>query len=110
MYDDIEIRLVADGDTLRNELGYDGYDEYDDSEEQELERGYSYDSVEIEDDGTFVIPDGYQGEIESFQDFYELVEVEAGCFERDPVGYISPGRYKIEDDCIRKIGECNHWN
>lgn len=106
MYNDIEIRIFADDDTLMNELGYGEY-EIEDSDEIELERGNSYDTVYIEDDGTFEIPDGYQGEIDSDQDFDILVEVEEGCFVKEPLGYISPGRYKIENNCIQRIGKCN---
>lgn len=108
MYNDIEINIFADDDTLMRDLGYDDY-EPEDSDELDLEKGYSYDSVEIEDDGTFEIPSGHRGEIESNQEFYELVEIEEGCFVKEPLGYISSGRYKIENNCIQKIGECNQW-
>lgn len=103
MYDNIEIHLVPDYETLGDSLGYDDT-EREDTDLLELEQGNYIEDAEIDDDGTFEIPEDYHGELESDQDFYVLVERGKGHFEKEPVYYLEAGRYKIEGDTIKRIG------
>lgn len=103
MYDNVEIHLVPDYETLGDNLGYDDT-EREDSDLLELEQGNYIEDAEIEDDGTFEIPEDYHGEIESDQDFYVLVERGRGHFEKEAAYYIEQGRYKIEGDTIKRLG------
>lgn len=102
MYDNIEIHLVPDYETLGDALGYDDT-EREDSDLMELEQGNYIEDAEIDDDGTFEIPENHHGVIESDQAFYELVEIEKGHFVKELARDLESGRYKIEDDTIRRI-------
>ena len=104
MENNIEIFIMSDSDTMREFLGY----EEDESVSQdviEIEQGLSVDTIEIEEDGTFEIPEGYHGQIESEQEFFQLVQIDEDYFEKEPLSRIEPGHYQIEDDTIKKLDE-----
>lgn len=104
MANNINIFIIPDYDTIRESLGLDEY-EVANSDMMEIEQGLAVDPIEIADDNTFEIPEGYYGQIESDQVFFELIEFDENQFVKEPLSRISPGRYKIEEDSIRKIYE-----
>jgi hypothetical protein len=101
---DIEIYTIPDVDTVRKHLGYEEYEQIN-PDVIELQQGIDIDTIEIEEDGTFKILEGYYGQIESEQEFYELVQIDEDYYEKEPLNRIEPGRYKIEGDTIKKIDD-----
>lgn len=104
MGNNIKIFIMSDSDTICEFLEY----EEDESISQdliEIEQGLSVDTIEIEEDGTFEIPEGYHGQIESEQELFQLVQIDEDYFEKEPLSWIEPGRYQIEDDTIKKLDE-----
>ena len=62
--------------------------------------------LEVKEGKVFEIPKGYQGQIESDQFFFRLIEFDENQFFKEPIeDRLSSGRYIIEGDCIRKIEE-----
>lgn len=105
---DMEIYIIPDVDTVRKHLGYEDYEQVN-PDVIELQQGIDIDTIEIEEDGTFKIPEGYYGQIESDQEFYELVQIDEDYYEKEPLNRIEPGRYQIEGGTIKKIednGSC----
>lgn len=107
MENNFEIFIMADPITAWKRLGYKEceYNEYGDSEMIEIEQGLSIYTVFIEEDGTFEIPEGYHGRIDSDEEFFELVKIDENYYDKEPISTIAPGRYKIENDTIRRIDE-----
>ena len=108
MKNDIEIYIMPDKNTL-GQLSIDPYDT-DDCEGLGYQQGIDVDTIDFEEDGTFEIPDGYVGQIESTEELFVWVEIGANQFERESLTYIYPGKYRFKDDyTIEKIGENGHY-
>ena len=109
MENNVEIFIIPDVETVRENLGYDE-NEYVSQELIEIQQGLDVDTVEIDEDGTFEIPEGYHGQIESDEEYYELTTYDDGFEERVPLRWIAPGRYQIKDDIVKKIeGNFRHY-
>jgi hypothetical protein len=104
MENNIEIIIMSDVETVRENLGYDEFEPVG-QDLIEFQQGIDIDTVEIEDDGTFEIPEGYHGQIQSDTEYYELITFDDSFEEREPIGWLNPGRYQIKDDTIKKIDD-----
>ena len=104
MENDIEIFIMPDVETVHENLGYDEFEPVG-QDLIEFQQGIDIDTVEIEDDGTFEIPEGYHGQIQSDTEYYELITFDDSFEEREPIGWLNPGRYQIKDDIIKKIDD-----
>ena len=106
MENNIEIFIMPDVETVRENLGYDEFEPVG-QDLIEFQQGLDIDTVEIEDNGTFEIPEGYHGQIQSDIEYYELITYNDGFEEREPIGWLNLGRYQIKDDTIKKIDDGN---
>lgn len=104
MENNIEIIIMPDVETVRENLGYDEFEPVG-QDLIEFQQGIDIDTVEIEDDGTFEIPEGYHGQIQSDTEYYELITYDDGFEEKEPIGWLNSGRYQIKDDTIKKIDD-----
>lgn len=104
MENNIEVFIMPDEETVRKNLGFDEYEPVG-RDLIEFQQGLDIDTVEIEDDGTFEIPEGYHGQIQSDIEYYELITYDDDFEEREPIRWLNPGRYQIKDDTIKKIDD-----
>lgn len=104
MENNIDIFIMPNVETVRENLGYDEYEPVS-QEVIEFQQGVDIDTIEIEDDGSFEIPEGSHGQIQSDEEYYELITFDDSFEEREPIGWLNPGRYQIKDDTIKKIDD-----
>lgn len=97
-------------ETEQENLGIE-YDELDDNlaEYIQVQQGCDLDTVEISDGGYFEIPEGYYGQIDDNEDYYEEYYIVNDFYNGFPTTYIldrlKPGKYRIVGNHIIEVAD-----